>query len=157
MPKFYKTATVNYSQEELFDLVADVAKYPEFLPFCAKIEIHESTDAYLIADMHIGYKNFSGAFGSKVLKDFPHKLTIEQTHGNLKYLRSWWTFHKNASKMYEIGSTLQHSSTIEFMIDFEPSSWLIGKLITPLMDDICKTMMQSFLQRATIVYGQRSF
>jgi coenzyme Q-binding protein COQ10 len=152
MPKLYKTATTHYSQQELFSLVADVEKYPEFLPFCTKIEVHESSNAHLVADMHIGYKGFSGAFRSKVLKDFPHTLTIEQTHGNLKHLRSLWTFHKNAVEMEKTGSTLQQLSRIEFMIDFEPSSWLVGKLITPLMEDMGHTIMQSFLQRASAVF-----
>jgi len=157
MPKLYKTAIANYSQEELFNLVADVEKYPEFLPFCTRTEIYESSDTHLVADMHIGYKNFSGAFRSKVFKEFPHRLSIEQTHGNLKHLRSLWTFHKNTPTIRKIGSTLQPTSTVEFMIDFEPSSWLMGKLITPLMEDLGHTMMQSFLQQAAIVYGPRNF
>lgn len=156
MPKLYKTATVNYSQEELFELVADVEKYPEFLPFCTKIDLHESSTNHLVADMHIGYKSFTGAFRSRVLKNFPHTLTIDQTHGNLKHLKSIWTFYKHPSKTYTIEPRLHSSSTIEFMIDFEPSSWLIGKLIAPLMDELGCTMMESFLKRATVVYGSRN-
>jgi coenzyme Q-binding protein COQ10 len=144
MPKLFKTITAAYSQHQLFDLVADVAAYPQFLPFCTKTDIHETSDTHMIADMHIGYKNFTGAFQSKVTKEFPRILRMEQTHGSLKYLHSNWSFQPHAT------STL---STIEFTIDFEPSSWLVGKLITPVLDEIGTLMIQSFLNRAKVIYG----
>jgi coenzyme Q-binding protein COQ10 len=145
MPKLFKTATAPYSPHQLFDLVADVAAYPQFLPFCTKTDIHENSDTHMIADMHIGYKSFTGTFQSKVTKEYPHLLRMEQTHGSLKYLLSAWSFQSH------IASTV---STIEFTIDFEPSSWLIGKLINPILDELGNVMIQSFLNRAKVIYDK---
>lgn len=154
MPKLYKSTNANYSQQALFNLVADVEKYPEFLPFCTKITIHESSDTHLLADMHIGYKVFSGVFQSRVAKDFPKEIHIKQTHGSLNYLTSSWTFKHSTPTISLSESTLYPSSTIEFMIDFQPSSWLVGKLLTPLMDELGNTMMQAFLNRAATIYDR---
>jgi coenzyme Q-binding protein COQ10 len=143
MPKLFKTATAPYSSHQLFDLVADVAAYPQFLPFCTKTDIHENSETHMIADMHIGYKSFTGAFQSNVTKEPPHILRMEQTHGSLKYLHSTWSFQPHATP------TL---SMIEFTIDFEPSSWLVGKLITPILDEMGNVMIQAFLNRAKVIY-----
>ena len=143
MPKLFKTTTAPYSHHQLFDLVADVAAYPQFLPFCTQTDIHENSETHMIADMHIGYKSFTGAFQSKVTKEFPHALRMEQIHGSLKYLHSAWSFQPH---------TTPAVSTIEFAIDFEPSSWLIGKLINPILDEMSNVMIQSFLNRAKVIY-----
>lgn len=145
MPKLFKTTTAPYSQPQLFDLVADVAAYPQFLPFCTKTDIHENSELHMIADMHIGYKSFTGTFQSKVTKEYPHILHMEQTHGSLKYLHSTWSFQPH---------TISTLSTIKFTIDFEPSSWLIGKLINPILDEMGNVMIQSFLNRAKIIYAK---
>ena len=145
MPKLFKTAIAPYSQHQLFDLVADVAAYPQFLPFCTQTDIHENSEAHMTADMHIGYKSFTGAFQSKVTKEYPHLLRMEQTHGSLKYLHSVWSFKPHATP------TL---STIEFTIDFEPKSWLVGKLINPILDEMGNVMIESFLNRAKIIYDR---
>lgn len=143
MPKLSKIASAPYSQQQLYDLVIDVASYPKFLPFCTKTIIHESSDLHMIADMHIGYKSFTGAFRSNVTKEFPHLIRTEQTHGSLKYLHSSWSFQPDTTT----------SSNVEFTIDFEPKSWLIGKLINPILDEMANVMLQSFLNRAKVIYG----
>jgi coenzyme Q-binding protein COQ10 len=145
MPKLYKTVNAPYSQQQLFDLVADVAAYPEFLPFCAKTEIHQNSDTHMIADLHICYKGFTGAFQSQVTKKFPHLLRMEQTHGSLKYLHSSWSFKPQAT---------QSSSVIEFTIDFEPASWLLGKVLSPILNEMGNVMLQSFLNRASLIYAK---
>lgn len=145
MPKLFKTATAPYSQDQLFELVADVAAYPQFLPFCTKTDIHENSDTHMVADMHIGYKRFTGSFQSNVTKETPHALHMEQTHGSLKYLRSTWSFQPHTTPML---------STIEFTIDFEPSSWIVGKLINPILDEMGNVMIQSFLNRAKAIYDK---
>ncbi|MCP5322492.1 MAG: type II toxin-antitoxin system RatA family toxin [Candidatus Paracaedibacteraceae bacterium] len=152
MPKLFKTACVTYSDVQLFQLVSDVEKYPDFLPFCSKTIIHKSTETLLIADMHIGYKGFSGAFQSEVTKRFPVSLDMKQTHGSLKYLTSSWVF-KKVSTMQPRGVTMQPECIIEFRVDFEPSSWLVGKLVSPLMNEIADMMMQAFIKRADFLYG----
>lgn len=148
MPTFYKTTAAPYPPQKIFDLVADVKRYPEFLPFCISITIHEDSEHHMLADMHIGYRGFSGAFQSSVKKNSPNSLLINQTHGSLKYLNSSWFFKPNPS--------FSAHSYIEFLIEFEASSWLVGKLISPLMEQLGDTMMQSFLQRADFLYGKNN-
>jgi coenzyme Q-binding protein COQ10 len=144
MPKLCKTVTAPYTQAQLFNLVADVAKYPEFLPFCTGVHIYENSDDHMLADLQIGYKGFSGAFQSKVYKTFPQSLTMEQTHGSLKYLHSAWMFKKTP--------TLVPQVEINFTIDFEPLSWIVGKLIRPILSEMGDMMMEAFLDRARTLY-----
>jgi coenzyme Q-binding protein COQ10 len=143
MPKLFKTASAPYSQQQLYDLVADVAAYPQFLPFCTQTTVHESSDTLMIADMHIGYKGFTGSFQSLVSMK-PHTLlNMKQSHGVLKYLDSLWEFK-------ELTDT---SSVVNFSIDFEAKSWVMGKLINPILDEMANVMLQSFLNRAKVIYG----
>lgn len=151
MPKLLKSARVHYTPEQLFNLVADVNSYPEYLPFCASTLVHTNTPTHMLADMTLAYKAFSGTFQSNITKDFPNKIFIEQSHGQLKYLHSTWEFQQ---------STLQNSQPtshpityINFNIDFEANSWLIGKMISPILESLGDLMMQSFLDRAKHIYG----
>ena len=143
---------IPYTANQMFDLVANVATYPEFLPFCIKTCIHEESELHMVADMYIGYKAFKGEVRSRIRKSRPHSLIIEQTHGSLKYLTSSWLF-KPAVTIQKTRATLQPCTEIQFLIDFEPASWLVGKLITPLMEGLGNTMMQAFIDRATLIYG----
>lgn len=143
MPKLSKTASAPYSQQQLYGLVADVAAYPQFLPFCTKTTIHESSDTHMIADMYIGYKGFTGSFQSHVSMESPTLLRMKQSHGALKYLDSQWEFiHQTTT-----------SSGVNFSIDFEAKSWVMGKLINPILDEMANVMLQSFLNRAKVIYG----
>lgn len=143
MPKLFRTAKAPYSQQQLYDLVADVKAYPQFLPFCTKTTVHESSDTHMVADMHIGYRGFTGSFQSTVAMESPHWLKMKQTHGALKHLDSQWEF------TYETETSTQ----VTFSVDFESSSWLLSKLINPLLDEMGNVMLQSFLNRAKVIYG----
>jgi coenzyme Q-binding protein COQ10 len=143
MPKLSKTASAPYSQQQIYDLVVDVAAYPQFLPFCTKTTLHESSDTHMIADMHIGYKGFTGSFQSHVSMKSPTLLRMKQSHGALKYLDSQWEFiHQTTT-----------SCGVNFSIDFEAKSWVMGKLINPILDEMANIMLQSFLNRAKVIYG----
>jgi coenzyme Q-binding protein COQ10 len=146
MPKLFKTAVAAYSQQQLFDLVTDVSTYPEFLPFCTKTTIHESSDSHMIADMHIGYMGFSGAFQSHVQMVSPTLLKMKQSHGALRHLDSSWEFIHQTDT----------SSVIMFNIEFEAKSWLMGKMINPILDEMGNVMLHSFLNRAKVIYGHEN-
>lgn len=151
MPKLLKSVHVQYTPEQLFNLVADVKAYPEYLPFCANTEVHTNTPTHMLADMTLAYKAFSGTFQSNISKEFPHKIFIEQAHGQLKYLNSTWQFHQPT--LQNSHATLHPITQIDFHIDFEAKSWLIGKMISPVLEGLGDLMMQSFLNRAKHIYG----
>lgn len=142
MPQLNKTATTSFTPTQLFDLIIDVEKYPEFLPFCTHTHIYEASDAHMLADMSIGYKNFSGTFRSKINLLKPYRIQIQQDHGSLKHLESEWKIEP-----------IPTGSTVHFSIDFEPKSWLLKKLIAPILNDMGAVMLDSFLKRATYLYS----
>jgi coenzyme Q-binding protein COQ10 len=150
MPKLLKSAQVNYTPEQLFNLVADVEKYPAYLPFCENTYIHTQTDTTMLADMTLAYKGFSGTFQSNITKQYPNKIHIQQAHGQLKHLYSTWQFNGVTSQ--ELRAPSHSLTAIDFSIDFEANSWLIGKMISPILDSLGNLMMQSFLNRAKQLY-----
>ncbi len=145
MPQLHKSATSAFSPNQLFKLIMDVEQYPDFLPFCQNTHIHESSNAHMRADMSIGYKGFTGTFQSNITMQAPEKINIQQTHGSLKHLNSTWIL------------TLEGAGCrIEFQIDFEPKSWLLKKIISPILNEMGDTMLSAFLNRAQSIYSNTS-
>lgn len=141
MPQLHKTATTIFTPTQLFDLVMDVGQYPEFLPFCTHTHIYETSDTHMLADMSIGYKAFSGTFRSKINLLRPNRIHIEQDHGSLKHLESEWKFE-----------AIPTGSNVYFSIDFEPKSWLLKKLISPILNEMGEVMLDRFIQRAEKIF-----
>lgn len=133
----------------MFDLVADIPGYPEFLPWCggARITSREAQAdgrELLLADLIIGYKAFRGAYTSRVLLDRA-ALKIDVTHakGPFKHLNNHWVFLPQPD-----GSCL-----IDFMIDFEFQNPIIRKLIEMVFTEAVHRMVQAFETRAHAIYG----
>ena len=132
-----------YSPEQLFALVADVDKYPEFLPWCVGARVRSQTEELIVADLVIGYKVFRERFTSKVKLDKPGRIDVEYSDGPFRYLNNHWIFERNHD-----GST-----TIDFYVDFEFRSRLMQKMIGAVFNEAVKRMVQAFEQRAHDLYG----
>ena len=97
MPKFERTHLVNHKAQDMFDLVADVEKYPEFLPMCEALTIRETRErggkTLLVADMTVGYKSINETFTSQVFLK-PDEMVIEAKYidGPFKHLDNRWRF-----------------------------------------------------------------
>lgn len=132
-----------FTPDQLYDLVADVTKYPQFLPWCVGARIRQKRENMMIADLIIGYKMIREQFTSKVTF-YPEakKLDVEYTEGPFKYLNNHWVFNE-----------VEGGTEIDFFIDFEFRSALFQKMIGPLFNEAVKIMVSSFEKRATELYG----
>lgn len=145
--KHAEQRVLGYRPEQLFDLVADVERYPEFLPWCIGARIRERGKSLLIADLVIGFKVIRERFTSRVALDRPH-LAIEVTYadGPFKHLSNRWRFEPRPN-----GGCL-----IDFYVEFEFRSVVLQKLIGVLFHEAVKRMVAAFETRARALYGPPS-
>jgi len=146
LPRHSESRTLPWSSEEMFDLVADVRRYPEFLPWVAAVRIKESSDTLLVADMSVGFKSLRETFTSRVKLDRPSHVDVDYVSGPLKHLRNDWRFTP-----VEGGGT-----RLDFDVDFEFKSKLFERLAGAFFHEAFKRMVASFEARALKLYGSRS-
>ncbi len=148
MPKFNTTRLVSHTPQNMFALVADVEKYPEFLPLCEGLTVKSRKaregKTLLVADMSIGYKAIRETFTSQVLLD-PDALTIEVQYlnGPFKYLNNVWAFEPAANGC-EVG----------FSIDYEFKSRMLGMVMGSMFDIAFRRFSAAFEERADKIYGK---
>ena len=145
MPTHAERRELPYPPERLFDLVADVDRYPEFLPWCraARVRGHESNVIH--ADLVIGFKIFRERFTSKVTLRPPDRIDVEYVEGPFRYLSNHWIFIP----------TGDGHCTIDFYVDFEFRSRLLQRALTPLFNEAVRRMVGAFEARARQLYGSR--
>jgi len=132
-----------YTAEQLFDLVADVERYPEFLPWCVGARIRERRDNTIVADLLIGFRMIRERFTSKVVLDRPRRIDVAYSEGPFKYLRNRWIFEPQQD-----GGCI-----IDFHVDFEFRSRLLQKIIEVLFNEAIRRMVSAFEGRARSLYG----
>jgi len=149
MPQFHTTRTVPHSQRQMFDLVADVERYPEFLPLCEALTVRSRKErdgkVLLIADMTVGYKAIRETFTSQVLLK-PDDLAIDVKYldGPFKYLDNKWTFVPRE----------EGGCDVRFFIDYEFKSRMLGALMGAMFDRAFRMFAEAFEKRATEIYGE---
>src|SRR5580658_8893420 len=92
MPTHAERHFVGYRPEQMFDLVADVGKYPQFLPWCAAARIRGRTEQQLLADLTIGFGPFRESFTSRVTLERPARIVVRYENGPFRYLNNVWQF-----------------------------------------------------------------
>jgi coenzyme Q-binding protein COQ10 len=148
MPSFRSTRIVKHTPEQMFALVADVERYPEFLPLCEDLRIiRRQTDAQdrevLIAAMSVGYKAVRETFTSRVTLDRANRaILVEYIDGPFKRLENRWEFRPTAD-----------GTTVEFYINYEFRSMALGLLMGAMFDKAFRRFAEAFEQRAHKVYG----
>ena len=151
MPSFRTTRRVKHTPEEMFDLVADVEKYPLFLPLCEGLKVRsrvpgEGGRETLIADMSVGYKAIRETFTSKVTLDREKlKITVAYLDGPFRRLENLWTFKPEGD-----------GATVEFYISYEFKSRMLGMLMGTMFDRAFRKFAGAFEKRAEVVYGRRN-
>ena len=149
MPTHAEKRLLHHTPEQLFDLVADVEKYPEFLPWCVVTRVRERGEEdghdMLISDMVIGYKMFREKFTSKVVCQRPGRIDVSYFDGPFKYLNNHWIF--------EAGGGEESKCMIDFYVDFEFKSRLFQAAIGAVFNKAVKRMIQAFEKRADELYG----
>ena len=132
-----------YTPQQLFDLVADVGSYPDFLPWCISCRVNNKQDNIIYADLVIGYKMIREKFGSKVTLNSPSHIHVEYLSGPMKYLSNHWKFIEE-----EDGSC-----TIDFFVDFEFKNRILQNLMGVFFGDVVRRMVGAFEGRAKDLYG----
>jgi coenzyme Q-binding protein COQ10 len=148
MPKFETTRTVAHSPREMFDLVADVERYPEFLPLCRALTVRSRREkgdkTLLVADMTVAYKMISETFASQVLlKPAEDRIDVTYVDGPFKYLDNRWAFEK-----------VPGGCSVRFFIDYEFKSRALGLLVGSMFDYAFRRFTTAFEERADAIYGR---
>ncbi len=152
MPEFSVQHPVAYSTRQMYDLVADVERYPEFLPLCDSLTVHESRqlengNTELIATMGVGYKTISEQFTTRVtLQRDELRILVEYLDGPFHHLHNRWHFvpKKNTAD----------GSIVDFHIEYEFKSTMLRILMGALFDKAFRRFAQSFEDRARQIYGK---
>ena len=148
MPKFETTRRVNHSAEMMFALVADIEKYPEFVPLCESLRIKQRRERdgkrMLIADMAVGYKAIRETFTSQVLLDEEaNQIRASYVDGPFKYLDNKSTFINQPDGQ----------SDVIFYIDYEFKSKMLSGVMGAMFDRAFKAFSEAFEKRADAIYG----
>lgn len=143
MPRHSETRHLPYTPEQLFDMVADVGRYDEFLPWVTAVRIRSDSGTEMIADLVVGFNAFKERFTSRVTKEKPGHICVDYVEGPLKYLKNEWTFEPA-----EGGGTDVH-----FLVDFAFKSRIFEALAGQMFDRALRRMTSAFEQRAAVLYG----
>ena len=146
MPTHAEKRELPYRPEQLFDLVADIERYPEFLPWCvgARVRSRSREEDLVVADLIIGFKMVRERFTSRVKLDRPNlRIDVAYTEGPFRYLNNHWLFEPLANGRCRI----------DFYVDFEFRSVILQRIIGALFNEAVRRMVQAFENRARKLYG----
>jgi coenzyme Q-binding protein COQ10 len=143
MPKHSETRHLPYTPEQLFNLVADVRSYAEFLPWVVAVRVRSDSETETIADLVVGFKALKETFTSKVIKGRPRSIEVDYIDGPLKYLHNGWTFEPDGK-----GGT-----NIHFAVDFAFKSRMFELLAGQMFDRALRKMIGAFCDRAHALYS----
>jgi coenzyme Q-binding protein COQ10 len=150
MPRFSSKRRVRHSASQMFDLVADVERYPEFVPLCQALKIRERTPKpdgteLVIADMTVSFRLVRESFTSQVTLDRPNlKILVEYLKGPFSNLENRWTFEPKSETECEVG----------FYIAYEFRSRILAALMGAMFDAAFQRFAAAFEKRADAVYGK---
>ena len=151
MPRFNSRRRVNHSAPQMFDLVADVERYPEFVPLCHSLKIRQRTpkadgSEIVIADMTVSFKLVKETFTSEVTLDRANlRITVRYLRGPFSNLENRWTFEPKGEDACDVG----------FFIAYEFKSRMLAILMGTMFDTAFQRFAAAFEKRADMVYGKR--
>src|SRR5215475_14517246 len=150
MPRFRTKRRVRHSASDMFDLVADVEKYPQFVPLCQSMRVRRRTQGgegieTVVAEMTVAYKVMRETFTSRVVLDRPNlQIHVDYLDGPFSRMENRWDFHPIA----------EHSCEIEFFIAYEFKSRMLGMLMGAMFETAFRRFAEAFERRADVVYGR---
>ncbi len=146
MPTHAEKRELPYSPADLYALVSDIEKYPEFLPWCMGLRVRKREANVIMADMIIGFKVFREKFTTRVSLDPEVRIDVEYLNGPFKYLNNHWIFNSMANNHCEI----------DFYVDFEFRSVILQKTIGVVFNEAVQKMINAFELRAHHIYGEKN-
>jgi coenzyme Q-binding protein COQ10 len=143
MPRHSETKHLPYTPDQLFELVSDVKRYDEFLPWVTAVRLRSSSETELVADLIVGFGAFKERFTSRVHKERPRRILVEYVEGPLKYLKNEWVFEP----------AQQGGTDVHFSVDFAFRSRIFESLAGAMFDRALRKMIGAFETRAAALYG----
>jgi coenzyme Q-binding protein COQ10 len=143
MPRHRETRRLPYTPEQMFDLVADVGRYGEFLPWVAAVRVRSDSETETVADLLVGFKALKEHFTSRVIKTRPRSIHVDYLDGPLKYLKNDWTFEPDG----------EGGCQVCFYVDFEFKSRIFEMVAGQMFGMALKRMIGAFETRAEQLYG----
>ncbi|MCP3729067.1 type II toxin-antitoxin system RatA family toxin [Sphingomonas sp. MG17] len=143
MPRHSETRRLPYSPEQMYDLVADVGRYGEFLPWVSAVRVRSNSEREMVADLIVGFKGLRETFSSRVEKQRPEHIRVDYLDGPLKHLHNDWKFRPD-----DEGGVL-----IDFCVDFAFKSRVFEMLAGQVFDRALRMMINAFEERAARLYG----
>ncbi len=159
MPIFDTTRRVQHSAAQMFDLVADVRAYPQFLPFCTGLELieqhREGEREVFVARMQVGFKAVSESFKTRVSCDrAASHIDVEYIDGPFRYLKNRWVFRDLPQEPNGALGKAQGGSQVSFHIEYEFKSRMLALLVGSMFDQAFRAFATAFERRANQVYGR---
>ncbi len=152
MPQFSTTRRVQHSAADMFDLVADVERYPQFVPLCRSLSVRKRTTdgegrEVIVADMTVAYKLVRETFTSRVTLDRPkQQILVEYLQGPFQKMNNRWSFRPAG----------EHACEVEFFISYEFRSRALGLLMGAMFDAAFRRFATAFERRADEIHGRAS-
>jgi coenzyme Q-binding protein COQ10 len=143
MPRHEETRYLPYTAEQMFELVADVARYGEFLPWVTGVRVRRNDETEMTADLIVGFKGLREQFTSRVVKSRPTHIGVEYVDGPLRHLHNDWTFTAQPDG----------GCAVHFVVDFSFRSSLFERLAGQVFDKALRKMIGAFEDRARALYG----
>lgn len=142
MPTHAERKIIPYQPDQLFDLVADVGRYPEFLPWCVGARVRSRSETELVADLTVGFGPVRESFTSRVTLNRPSRIRVRYENGPFRYLNNQWTFTPHA-----------RGCAVDFFVDFEFRSRILRAAMNVVFNEAVRRMVNAFEKRARTVYG----
>ena len=143
MPRVERSVLVHYSAEQMFDLVADVEDYPQFLPWCSGSRVHPEHGGGLDASVDIDYRGIRSRFTTRNQLRYPEQIRMTLVDGPFRALEGHWHFH----------ALRPGACKVQLSLNYAFASNLLGRAVAPVFDAIANSMIDSFAQRAERLYG----
>lgn len=143
MPQIRKSVLVPFSASRMFDLVADVSAYPQFMPWCGGARSQPEEDGRFRASIDIAYRGVRSGFSTLNRHVFPEAIEMEFAEGPFASLSGRWRF----------GALAPEACKVEFSLDYAFASGVLGRVIAPVFDHIAGSFVDAFSRRAEALYG----
>ena len=141
--RYEESRVINHTPVNLFNLVSDVNKYPEFLPWCKGARVKNIRDNVFDADLIIGFKIYKEIYSSRIyLDNVNNKILVEYKDGPFEHLENSWVFNKN-----------NNGCKVEFMVDFKFKSIFLQTIMETLFSEAVRRMVRAFENRANQLYS----
>ena len=143
MPRHTETRQLPYAPAQMFDLVADVGRYAEFLPWVTATRVRSNSATEMVADVIVGFKGLRETFSSRVSKERPDHIQVDYLEGPLKHLHNDWKFRPDG----------QGGCYVDFCVDFAFKNRVFEMLAGQVFDRAVRKMVGAFEERAARLYG----